>query len=131
MFITWKRAVSVALSIINGNIDSSQDKVDKTMNWVKGVSPKIGDHLKEHYLRVIMEASIDPKIQSKAFRDQLLKKNPMSEAAFERVFSRHKLVHSPLKSCLKLDIVDKMLFVRYNIAFFYPGLSFLHFECKK
>ena len=87
-------------NLINGNIDFSEDKVNKAMNLVKGVS------------------------------NQLLKKIPTSEAAVEMVFSRHKLGRSPLRSCLKSDIVDKTLFVRYNIAFLYPGLPFLHFECR-
>ena len=95
-----KKAGSVALSKINGNIHFSEDKVNKTMNWAERVSPKIGDHLEEHYLRMVMKGSVDPKIQLNAFRDQPLKKISTSEAAVERVFSRHKLVHSPLRSCL-------------------------------
>ena len=62
--------------------------------------------------------------------NQLLKKIPTSDAAVEMVFSRHKLIHSPLRSCLKSDIVDKKPFFRYNIALLYPVLPFLHFECK-
>ena len=44
------------------------------MNWVKGLSPRKRDHLEEHYQRVIMKGSADPKIQLIVFRDQLLKK---------------------------------------------------------
>ena len=130
MYAQFLARSSVAISKINGHIDFLEDKVDKAMNWVKGVSPKIGDHLEEHYQRVIMERSAGPKIHLKAFRDQLSHKIPTSEAAVERVSSRHTLVYSPLRSCLKSDIVDKTLFVRYNIAFLYQGLPFLHFECK-
>ena len=65
-----ENAVSIAISIINGNFDFSEDKDDKAMNWVKGVSPKIGDYLEKHYLKVIMEGSADLKFQLKVFRDQ-------------------------------------------------------------
>ena len=66
----------------------------------------------------------------KAFREQLLKKIPTGEAAVERVFSRRKLVRSPLWNCFKSDNVNKKRFVRCYIAFLYPGLPFSHFECK-
>ena len=76
-----------------------------------------------------MEGPVDPKIQLKAFRDQLLQQIHTGEPAVERVFSTHKLVHSAVRSCLKSDIVDKMLWARCNIAFFHPGLP-CHFACK-
>ena len=106
-----ENVVSVAICIINGNIDFSEDNVNKAMNWVKGVSPKFGDHLEEHYLRVIMEGSVDPKIQSKAFPDQFRRKFFRARQLLKRSLV-DRLVRSLLKSCLKSDLVDKMLFVR-------------------
>ena len=123
----WKSVVLITAKIIsipNGKNDFLEDKVKKETNWVKRVSPNIADHLKEHYLRLTMQCLVDRKIQLKAFRKQLLMKNPTSGAAVEKVFSRQKLVHSRLKSCLNSDIFDKRLFVSYNIVFLYPGLAF-------
>ena len=47
----------------------------------------------------------------RVFRDQFLKKIVKSEASVERVFSRHKLIHSPLihsenSSSSKTDLFD-------------------------
>ena len=38
----------------------------------------------------------------------------LSEAEVERVFSRHKSIHTNLRDQLSQEIVENMLFVRYN-----------------
>ena len=45
-----------------------------------------------------------------------LKKVSIGEAAVERAFSRHKLIHSRLRANLKDPSIDK-LFIRYNFDF--------------
>ena len=49
-------------------------------------------------------------------------KIPTSEAAVERVFSRHKLIHTAQRARLAPGFVEKVLFVRYNAKRFYPKL---------
>ena len=50
-----------------------------------------------------------------------LNKISTSEAAVERCFSFHKLIHSPMRASLSDEIVDKLLFIRYNHIIKYPG----------
>ena len=50
-----------------------------------------------------------------------LNKISTSEAAVERCFSSHKLIHSPMRASLSDEIVDKLLFIRYNHIIKYPG----------
>ena len=56
------------------------------------------------------------------FRDVLSKKLPTSEAAVERVFSRHKLVQSAQRAWLEPNFVEKVFFLRYNAQRLYPEL---------
>ena len=56
------------------------------------------------------------------FKDHFLKNVITSEAAVERACSRHKDVHSTFRTNLSPEIVDQMLFVRYNIILVYPAL---------
>ena len=47
----------------------------------------------------------------------LLKQIPTSEAAVERVFSRHKLVQSQIQASLRDDMVENIMFLRYDLPF--------------
>ena len=51
------------------------------------------------------------------FIDHKIKGVAVSEAAVERCFSVHKLVHSSLRASLTDEIVNDILFIRYNIKF--------------
>ena len=44
----------------------------------------------------------------------LLKKISVAEAAVERAFSRHRLVHTRLRANLEAESMDNQLFIRYN-----------------
>ena len=46
--------------------------------------------------------------------EKILKEIMLSEPEVERVFSRHKSIHTKLRDQLSPEIVEKMLFVRYN-----------------
>ena len=39
---------------------------------------------------------------------------PVTEAAVERAFSRHKIVHTRLRANLKTENLETQLFIRYN-----------------
>ena len=45
----------------------------------------------------------------------LILKMPLTEAAVERAFSRHKIVHTRLRANLKTENLETQLFIRYNI----------------
>ena len=49
---------------------------------------------------------------------------PTSEAAVERVFSRHKLVQSQIRATLRDDMVENIIFLRYNLQRAFPHLPF-------
>ena len=61
-------------------------------------------------------------ISLKIFADQFLRKIPTSEAAVERVFSRHKLIHTAVQARLSPDVVSEVLFIRYNASQVYTTL---------
>ena len=46
---------------------------------------------------------------SSVFSEKKLERIQTSEAAVERIFSHHKLVHSQIRASLKDDIVEKIL----------------------
>lgn len=46
----------------------------------------------------------------------ILKKVPISEAAVERAFSKHKLLHNRLRANLCTETLENQLFIRYNFA---------------
>lgn len=67
------------------------------------------------------------------FKEHFLRNIITSEAAVERAFSRHKAVHSQFRANLLPDIVDDMLFVRYNIRLIYtniPGVDDCDKDCE-
>ena len=49
---------------------------------------------------------------------------PTSEAAVERVFSRHKLVQSQIRASLRDDMVENIMFLHYNLQRAFPHLPF-------
>ena len=55
----------------------------------------------------------------KLFLDHKLQQFTVSEAAVERCFSVHKSIHTPLRASLSKDMVDHILFVRYNVNWKY------------
>ena len=50
------------------------------------------------------------------FYKEKLKRIAVSEAAVERCFYKHKLIHCPMKAAMKDDIVEDCLFIRYNYS---------------
>jgi hypothetical protein len=47
----------------------------------------------------------------------------VSEAAVERCFSVHKFIHSPLRASMSDELVDDILFIRYNHSYKYDIFS--------
>ena len=48
------------------------------------------------------------------FVKEKMSKIPVSEAAVERYFSAHKRIHTPMWASLHDEIVDDLLYIRYN-----------------
>ena len=125
-YVPWlHNNVSILLAIIDGNIDFSENAINSAVEWLKQISAKICDDLESRFLDSAMGLNgtkIKPAL--KIFRDKFLRKIPTSEAAVERVFSKHKMIHTELRSSLLGTTVEKMLFIRYNIKHAYPDLPF-------
>ena len=126
-YVPWlHNNVSILLAIIDGNIDFSENEMQLTMLL-------IGSSKSQRKFAMILKADFDLamglngteiKPALKIFRDKFLRKIPTSEAAVERVFSKHKMIHTELRSSLLGTTVEKMLFIRYNIKHAYPDLLF-------
>ena len=56
------------------------------------------------------------------FVNNKITKIAVSEAAVERCFSLHKLVHSALRSSLSNELVIDILFIRYNYLWYYGDI---------
>ena len=56
------------------------------------------------------------------FIDKKLPKIIASEAAVERCFSLHKLIHCPLRASLSDEVVNDILFVRYNYIWHFGNI---------
>jgi len=61
-------------------------------------------------------ASSDLPFKLSAFKTHVLDKIAVTEAAVERLFSRHKQIHTPLRARLGNDVAVDCLFVRINRA---------------
>ena len=89
-------------------------------SWIKHVLPECR-HDAYNKEKELLEESLlleDPADSDKYPIHRLLlntvKKIKISEAAVERAFSRHKLVHNRLRANLQESTMDNHLFIRYN-----------------
>ena len=72
-------------------------------------------NLKKHYASVQFSSNAPTlSFRLSSFENTILKNISVSEAAVERLFSRHKRIHSPLRACLSPDVARKCLFIRIN-----------------
>ena len=110
--------VTEILHCINRNCS---DISPKTRNWLELLSNDRLQDLDELAMqRIISSTPADETVSRlKRFADLVLSKIILSEAEVERVFSRHKSIHTKMRSKLDPSIVEKILFekilfVRYN-----------------
>ena len=125
--VPWhQNNVSILLAIIDEDIKLQRKCNYSAVEWLKQISAEICDDLECQYLDLAMGLNgTEIKPALKIFRDIFFRKIPTSEAAVERVFSKHKMIHTELRSSLLGTTVEKMLFIRYNIKHAYPDLPFL------
>ena len=65
-------------------------------------------------VRVFISKNKNVNGQLRKFVEKILKTIMLSEAEVERVFSRHKSIHTKLRDQLSPEIVEKILFVQYG-----------------
>ena len=104
------------LSIVRIALKFSEETIEQAIEWVRHLSPSIAEAFEKKYLEVIMKIESTNPISLKIFADQFLRKIPTSEAAVERVFSRHKPIHTAVRARLSPDVVCEVLFIRYNAS---------------
>lgn len=108
----WIKNPIVCLDLYLNKIEEIDDNaVEKLYKWMGAL--KIEDFKKYTADREFNPNSI-PSRRLKLFHEEKLKCISISEAAVERCFSIHKLIHSPLRAKLTDDIVEDILFIRYN-----------------
>ena len=86
--------VYMAITLIDKNFDFNETDITRVINWVKLISPKLGEDLDESYLDSMISSGHEEKISLVVFREKFQMKIPTSEAAVERVFSEHKRFHT-------------------------------------
>lgn len=92
------------------------------MKWITGILPSTKlETFKEEEMDLkdlcfLREEINLEKFPAHRFIVSLLKKISISEAAVERAFSRHKLIHTRLRANLKSESMDNQLFIRYNFG---------------
>ena len=60
----------------------------------------------------VVESDVLSRLAS--FQKRILDRILLSEAQVERVFSRHKAIHTTMWASLSPDIVENVLYIRYN-----------------
>ena len=93
-YLPWvENYPKILLGVLDGEIDLfSEETIGQAIEWARHLSPSIAEAFEKKYLEVIMKIESTSPISIKIFADQFLRKIPTSEAAVERVFSRHKLI---------------------------------------
>ena len=66
---------------------------------------KVDDEFKKHYASVQFSSNAPTlSFRLSSFENTIVKNISVSEATVERLFSRHKRIHLPLRACLSPDI---------------------------
>lgn len=108
----WIKNPIVSLDLyLNKAEEIDEETVEILYKWMEAL--KIDDFKKYTADREFNPKSI-PSKRLKLFHEEKLKCIAISEAAVERCFSIHKLIHTPLRNRHSDDIVEDILFIRYN-----------------
>ena len=94
---------------------------------MREIAPNISQEWEEKYVKNIMGQNAGELSENLLmFKDHFLKNIITSEAAVERVFIRHKAMHSHFRAKLLPEMVDDILFVTYNIHLIFPEIFALY-----
>ena len=108
-----KYLVNCITEILNA-IENASEISEKTSDWLRSFSI---DRLTDIETAAMMHSiDIDKKTSENLlkFKRIVLSKFSVSEAEVERVFARHKAVHTNMRARLQNELVEQMLFIRYN-----------------
>ena len=111
-----KCTVNCVTEIVNCVEDKVPEISPISQKWLENLSKERLEELDHLIMMRSISSQTEENVtgQLRKFVDKIVKKIMLSEAEVERVFSRHKSIHTKLRAQLSPEIVEKMLFVRYN-----------------
>lgn len=112
----WIKNPIVCFYLYLNNMDEIDDDVlERLYKWTDALN--IPDFRKYSADR---EFNSNPVLSRrlKLFLNEKIKSIAISEASVERCFSAHKLIHTPLRASLTDDLVEDILYIRYNTKMF-------------
>ena len=110
-----KYLVNCITEILNA-IENASEISEKTSDWLRSFSIDRLTDIETAAMMLSIDSSIDKKTSENLlkFKRIVLSKFSVSEAEVERVFARHKAVHTNMRARLQNELVEQMLFIRYN-----------------
>ena len=110
-----KYLVNCITEILNA-IENASEISEKTSDWLRSFSIDRLTDIETAAMMHSIDSSIDKKTSENLlkFKWIVLSKFSVSEAEVERVFARHKAVHTNMRARLQNELVEQMLFIRYN-----------------
>ena len=110
-----KYLVNCITEILNA-IENASEISEKTSDWLRSFSIDRLTDIETAAMMHSIDSSIDKKTSENLlkFKRIVLSKFSVSEAEVERVFARHKAVHTNMRARLQNELVEQMLFIRYN-----------------
>ena len=111
----------VALDLfVQNKRELSEDEENNLRNWLNTFGNMEFDQLIADRDFNGEHATVPRRLE--LFVNNKITKIAVSEAAVERCFSLHKLVHSALRSSLSNELVIDILFIRYNYLWYYGDI---------
>ena len=105
-YVPWLH--SILLAITDGNIYFCENATNSLVERLTQILAEICDDLG---LAVDIDGTkVAPAL--KRFHKKYFRKIQISEAAVERVFSKHKMIHTELRNSLREITVEKTLFIK-------------------
>lgn len=109
---SWVKNPIVKMDLYLNNIEEIDDQtIELLFEWTHAL--KIPD-FKKYTADKEFNSRAVPSRKLKLFHTEKLKSIAISEASVERCFSQHKLIHTPLRASIKDDLVEDILYIRYN-----------------
>ena len=97
-------------------ISSGKPCNTESQAWLKSLSMKRAEDLDCFITMKSISSTVESDVLSRLalFQKMILDRILLSEAQVERVFSRHKAIHTTMRANLSPDIDEKVLYIRYN-----------------
>lgn len=106
---------------MNGSVLLDELSEGRISSWLKALKiNEFADYLADREFHGVT-APVPRRLR--IFMEHKLPKIAVSEAAVERCFSRHKIIHSKYRASLTDDVVNDILFIRYNVSWMFPDYN--------